>query len=72
MPMGRCVRIGSGAPDGDVLEALDPMHAGIGAPIDGFEVNGACRLVRLIRLREQIALLLFNRSTLDPTPLTYS
>jgi hypothetical protein len=46
------------------------MRVAVGASIDGLEVNGACRLVRLIRLREQIALLLFNRSTLDPTPLT--
>ena len=70
MPMGRCVRIGSRARDSDVLEALDALHAGVGASIDGLDVNGACRLVRLIRLREQIALLLFNRSTVDPTPLT--
>ncbi len=54
MPMGRCVRIGSRARDSDVLEALDALHAGVGASIDGLDVNGACRLVRLIRLREQL------------------
>jgi hypothetical protein len=72
MQMGRCVCIGPEAPDSGVPEALDAVPAGVDASIDGLNVNGVCRPMRLIRLREQIALLLFNRSTLDPTPLTYS